>query len=97
MTGSAAHRLRIGNVLLVLCSFGLTACATVRPTSQQQLARTVWDSCPKTANIALTSIDADGFIEYRAVSSALGARQLLDCLTARGVRTLATPVLSLAP
>jgi hypothetical protein len=82
---------------LIFMSIMLAACATVRPSPEQQAARSAWDSCPKTANIALVSIDAEGFIQYRAVSSALGARELADCLAARGARASATPALALAP
>lgn len=75
----------------------LAACTTVRPSSEQQAARSAWDRCPKTANIALVSIDANGVIQYRAVSSPLGAHELNDCLTATGARASATPALALAP
>ena len=82
---------------LIFVSLMLAACTTVRPSSEQQAARSAWDRCPKPANIALVSIDATGVIQYRAVSSALGARELAECLTATGARASATPALALAP
>ena len=69
----------------LLVAFALSGCATFRPTPQQQSARAAWDRCPKTANLALTSIDPDGLVRYRAVSSAAGARELDECLSATGV------------
>ena len=69
----------------LLVAFALSGCATFGPTSQHQSARAAWDRCPKTANLALTSIDPDGLVRYRAVSSAAGARELDECLSATGV------------
>ena len=69
----------------LLVALALSGCATFEPTSQQQSARAAWDRCPKTANLALTSIDPDGLVRYRAVSSAAGARELDECLSATGV------------
>ena len=69
----------------LLIAFALSGCATFGPTAQQQSARAAWDRCPKTANLALTSIDPDGMVRYRAVSSAAGARELAECLSATGV------------
>jgi hypothetical protein len=82
---------------LIFMTIMLAACTTVRPSSEQQAARSAWNSCPKTANIALVSIDGEGVIQYRAVSSALGARELAACLAASGARASATPALALAP
>jgi hypothetical protein len=69
----------------MLVALALSGCATFGSTPQQQSARTAWDRCPKTANLALTSIDPNGFVRYRAMSSAAGARDLAECLSATGV------------
>ena len=71
--------------LVTLAVLTLSACATLGPTPEQQSARAAWDSCRKSANLALTSIDANGLIRYRAVSSPSGARELAECLTSSGV------------
>jgi len=74
-----------GIVTPLVIALALAGCATFEPTPQQQSARAAWDRCPKTANLALTSIDPDGLVRYRAVSSAAGARELDECLSATGV------------
>ena len=82
---------------LVLFLLALAGCATLRPTAEQQFAHTAWESCPKAANLALTSIDSDGLIHYRAVSSEAGARTLADCLRSTGASVSSPPVLASAP
>jgi hypothetical protein len=75
---------------LLVFTFGLSGCATLGPTSAQQSARTAWDGCPKSANLALTSIDADGLVRYRAMSGPAGARELAQCLEVTGVPSALT-------
>jgi len=82
---------------VVLCLLGLAGCATFRPTTEQQLARAAWESCPKAANLALTSIDPNGLIHYRAVSSQSGARTLAECLRSTGARVSPAVVVASAP
>ncbi len=82
---------------LVLFLLTLAGCATFRPTTEQQLARAAWESCPKAANLALTSIDSDGLIHYRAVSSESGARTLAECLRSTGASVSPAPVLASSP
>lgn len=86
---------RVAAALLMLAVFTFSACATLGPTPEQQSARAAWDSCPKSANLALTSIDAGGLIRYRAVSSPSGARELAECLKVTGVSS--TLVVAVAP
>jgi len=93
MTPPAACRLAAPLLTLVLFTF--SACATFGPTPEQQSARAAWDSCPKSANLALTSIDANGLVRYRAVSSPSGARELGECLRVTGVSS--TLVVAVAP
>ena len=69
----------------LLVALAISGCATLGPTPAQQSARAAWDRCPKTANLALTSIEPNGLVRYRAVSSAAGARELAECLSATGV------------
>lgn len=82
---------------LVLFLLALAGCATLRPTAEQQLAHAAWESCPKAANLALTSIDPNGLIQYRAVSSQSGARTLAECLRSRGASASSTPVVASSP
>src|SRR6267378_6554937 len=82
---------------LVLFLVALAGCATFRPTTEQQVARAAWESCPKAANLALTSIDPNGLIHYRAVSSQSGARTLAECLRSRGASVPSEPVLASSP
>ena len=70
---------------LALLALALSGCAGLGPTSEQQAARAAWDRCPKAANIALTSIDSNGLIHYRATSSQSGSRELAECLKSTGV------------
>jgi len=72
----------------VLVALAISGCATLGPTTQQQSARAAWDRCPKTANLALTSIEPNGLVRYRAMSGPAGARELSECLTATGVPSL---------
>ena len=74
----------------LLFTLGLSGCATLGPTSEQQSARTAWDRCPKSANLALTSIDPNGLIRYRAMSGPAGARELAECLKVTGVSSALT-------
>ena len=69
----------------LIVAFALSGCATFGPTPQQESARVAWDRCPKTANLALTSIDPNGFVRYRAMSGPAGARELAECLSSTGV------------
>ena len=85
----------IATPLFTLAVVALSGCATLGPTPEQQSARAAWDSCPKSANLALTSIDANGLIRYRAVSSLSGARELAECLKVTGVSS--TLVVAVAP
>ena len=73
---------------LVLVVLTLSACATLEPTAQQQTARAAWDRCPKAANIALSSIEPNGFVRYRASSGPSGSRDVANCLEAAGVSSL---------
>ena len=82
---------------LVLFLLALAGCAAFRPTTEQQFARAAWESCPKAANLALTSIDPNGLIQYRAVSSQSGARTLAECLRSTGARVSSAPVMNSAP
>jgi hypothetical protein len=82
---------------LVLFLVALAGCATFRPTTEQQVARAAWESCPKAANLALTSIDPNGLIHHRAVSSQSGARTLAECLRSRGASVSSEPVLASSP
>jgi len=66
----------------------LAGCATLEPTPEQQAARAAWDRCPKAANIALSSIEPNGLVRYRASSSPAGARDVANCLHAAGVSSL---------
>jgi len=75
----------VAALLFTLALFAFSACATLEPTPEQQSARAAWDSCPKSANLALASIAADGLIRFRAVSSPSGARALAECLRMMGV------------
>jgi hypothetical protein len=79
----------------LLVAFALSGCATFAPTPQQQSARAAWDRCPKTANLALTSIDPNGFVRYRAMSGPAGTRELAECLSSTGVSS--TVVVAAAP
>jgi len=85
----------IAAALFTLAVLTSSACATLGPTPEQQSARAAWDSCPKSANLALTSIDPNGLIRYRAVSSPSGARELAECLKVTGVSS--TLVVAAAP
>jgi hypothetical protein len=49
------------------------------------------------ANLALTSIDPNGLIHYRAVSSQSGARTLAECLRSTGARVSPAVVVASAP
>jgi hypothetical protein len=82
---------------LVLFLLALAGCAAFRPTTEQQLARAAWESCPKAANLALTSIDPNGLIHYRAVSSQSGARTLAECLRSTGASVSSAPVVNSSP
>jgi len=84
---------RIAAPLLIALAF--SGCVTFGPTPQQQSALTAWDRCPKTANLALTSIDPNGMVRYRAMSGPAGARELAECLNATGVPS--TVVVAAAP
>ena len=77
---------------LVLFLLALAGCATFRPTTEQQSARAAWESCPKAANLALTSIEPNGLVHYRAVSSQSGARTLAECLRSTGASVSVEPV-----
>ena len=52
---------------------------------------------PKAANLALASIDPNGLIHYRAVSSQSGARTLAECLRSTGASVSAAPVVASSP
>ena len=82
---------------LVLFLLALAGCATLRPTAEQQLAHAAWESCPKAANLALASIDPNGLIHYRAVSSQSGARTLAECLRSTGASVSSAPVVASSP
>ena len=82
---------------LALFLLALAGCATFRPTTEQQLAHAAWERCPKAANLALTSIDPNGLIQYRAVSSQSGARTLAECLRSRGASVSSAPVVASSP
>ena len=82
---------------LVLFSLALAGCATLRPTTEQQVAHAAWESCPKAANLALTSIDPNGLIHFRAVSSQSGARTLAECLRSTGASVSSAPVVASSP
>src|SRR5207237_7944339 len=84
-------------VPLVLFLLALAGCATLRPTTEQQVARAAWESCPKAANLALTSIDHEGLIHFRAVSSQSGARTLAECLRSTGASVSSAPVVASSP
>ena len=74
----------------LLFAVGLSGCASLGPTAEQESARTAWDRCPKSANLALTSIDSNGLIRYRAMSGPAGARELAECLKVTGVASALT-------
>ena len=86
---------RAGALIVVVVA--LSACASLRPTAEQEAARAAWDRCPKSANLALVSIDASGVIHYRAVSNRSGALELADCLTRTNAAVRSEVVLSAAP
>ena len=71
--------------MLVLFLLALAGCATLR------------ESCPKAANLALTSIDPNGLIHFRAVSSQSGARTLAECLRSTGASVSSAPVVASSP
>ena len=77
--------------------FALWACATLRPSVEQEAAHVAWDRCPKAANLALVSIERDGLVRYRAVSNRSGARELADCLTTINASVRSELVLTAAP
>jgi len=82
---------------LALAVVVLSGCATLTPTPAQQSARAAWDRCPKSANLALDTIDANGLIHYRAVSNHSGARELTECLTSTGPGASSALRLSASP
>jgi hypothetical protein len=83
--------IRIASLLMCwLFTLALSGCATLAPTSEQQSARTAWDRCPRSANLALTSIDPNGLVRYRAMSGPAGARELAECLKVTGVSSAVT-------
>jgi hypothetical protein len=82
---------------LAMVAFALSGCATLQATSEQQSARTAWDRCPKGANLALDSIDANGLIRYRAVSNHSSARELTECLQSTGLAASSALLLSASP
>jgi hypothetical protein len=79
---------RAAVVPLALFVLAISGCATLGPTTEQQSARAAWDRCPKAANIALSSIEPDGLVRYRASSSPSGSRDVANCLQAAGVSSL---------
>jgi hypothetical protein len=83
--------IRIASLLTCsLVTLALSGCATLAPTSEQQSARMAWDRCPRSANLALTSIDPNGLVRYRAMSGPAGARELAECLKVTGVSSAVT-------
>ena len=84
-------------LVLTIVAFALSGCVTLRPTSEQQSARSAWDGCPKGANLALDSIDANGFIHYRAVSNHSSARELTECLQSTGLAASSALLLAASP
>ena len=99
MTPRPIALLRVTGPLLALAiaASALSGCASLRPTSEQQSARSAWDRCPKGANLALDSIDANGRIHYRAVSNHSSARELTECLDSTGAGASAALRLSASP
>jgi hypothetical protein len=85
------------SLALAMVTFALSGCATLQPTSEQHSARSAWDRCPKGANLALDSIDANGQIRYRAVSNHSSARELTECLQATGLAASSALLLSASP
>ena len=69
----------------LLVALAISGCASLGPTSAQESARAAWDRCPKTANLALTSIEPNGLVRYRAMSGPAGTRELSECLSSTGV------------
>jgi hypothetical protein len=73
---------------VALGALTVAGCATLEPTTEQHAARAAWDRCPKAANIALSSIEPNGLVRYRASSSPAGSRDVANCLHAAGVSSL---------
>ncbi len=99
MTPRPIALLRVTGPLLALAiaASALSGCASLRPTSEQQAARSAWERCPRGANLALDSIDANGRIHYRAVSNHSSVRELTECLDSTGAGASAALRLSASP
>ena len=67
------------DAILALALLGGCAAMT-KTTPEQDFARAAWDSCPKSANLALDYIEPNGRIHYRAVSNVSGMRELEECV-----------------
>jgi hypothetical protein len=68
----------LGALLLV----ALAGCAALKTTPAQDFAREAWDSCPKTANLALDYIESSGRIHMRVINSPVGVQDVEACINA---------------